>query len=66
MRARYERDIASYRLPARVSIEMILVSSAEQAAQLKAAIDGGADFAALARAQSQHSSSASGGVLIQS
>lgn len=63
IRARYDRDIALYRQPARVSIEIILVSTAEQAATLKRQIESGANFAELARAQSQHSSSAAGGVL---
>lgn len=63
VRARYERDIAKYRQPARVSIEIILVSAAEQAAQLQKQLEGGADFAVLARAQSLHSSSGTGGVL---
>lgn len=63
IRARYDRNIAEYRQPARVSIEMILVSTADQAIALKQQIEAGANFAELARAQSQHSSSAAGGVL---
>jgi peptidyl-prolyl cis-trans isomerase C len=63
VQAAYDREVAAFEPAPEFSAAHILVDSEEKAAALKAEIDGGADFAELAKANSSDGSAASGGDL---
>jgi len=63
LRARYERDIASQPREAEVRARHILVQTETDARAIVAALQGGADFAALARERSRGPGAAEGGDL---
>lgn len=61
IQARYERDAASYTIPARVSIRLILVQTRAEADEVLSRLDDGEEFAEVAAEVSTHPSSAEGG-----
>lgn len=63
LRKRYEAEVASFTAETEYNAAHILVDSEETARQIKAAIDGGADFADQAREHSTDGSASSGGDL---
>ena len=64
LRAAFARDHDLYLTPPRVHVREILVASLADAREIRAALDGGADFATLARTRSLRPGAASaGGVL---
>ncbi len=63
VQAAYDKEVAAFEPAPEFSAAHILVDSEEKATELKAEIDGGADFAELAKANSSDGSAASGGDL---
>ena len=63
VQAAYDKEVAAFKPEPEFSAAHILVDSEEKATELKAEIDGGADFAELAKANSSDGSAASGGDL---
>lgn len=63
LRQRYEAEVASFTAEPEYNAAHILVDSEEAAKEIKAAIDGGADFADQAREHSADGSASSGGNL---
>ena len=63
VQAAYDKEVAAFEPEPEFSAAHILVDSEEKAKELKAEIDGGADFAELAKANSSDGSAASGGDL---
>jgi peptidyl-prolyl cis-trans isomerase C len=63
VQAAYDREVAAFQPEPEFSAAHILVDSEEKAKELKAEIDGGADFAEVAKANSSDGSAASGGDL---
>jgi peptidyl-prolyl cis-trans isomerase C len=63
VQAAYDADVAAFQPQPEFSAAHILVDSEEKATALKAEIDGGADFAEVAAANSSDGSAASGGDL---
>jgi peptidyl-prolyl cis-trans isomerase C len=63
VQAAYDKQVAEFQPQPEYSAAHILVDSEEKATELKAEIDGGADFAELAKANSSDGSAASGGDL---
>jgi peptidyl-prolyl cis-trans isomerase C len=63
VQAAYDRQVAEFKPAPEFSAAHILVDSEARAKELKAEVDGGADFAELAKANSSDGSAASGGDL---
>ena len=63
VQAAYDKQVAAFQPQPEFSAAHILVDSEEKAKALKAEIDGGADFAEVAKANSSDGSAASGGDL---